>query len=306
MVRARRVFRLVGARAWLALLALAGLAACTTAAQGPSPTVRTVLIKHGLYMDPITLEVNVGEQVAWVNDAPGGQVQVQFRRAEGAPYALGFNPVAQFDKPGSFGYTATALSPGPSGGDRVVTRIEGTIVVKEPAPPPAAAGPPAPAPAPPPARVERQPPPAASVVAADLPPSRPDVVRVKAGRDAATTYGYQPQQGVVLKIESIAATPAELRAGDNLLLQVQYTILAPPDRTQMSVREVWMISRNNLELTRLEKEAQVSSGTYAIQYRVALPPDTPDGAYTLSTQLEVVAAGKPTWETRTTRFVIRR
>ncbi|HEY7041883.1 MAG TPA: hypothetical protein VID28_23635 [Methylomirabilota bacterium] len=293
-------------RASLALLALAGLAACSTAAQGPSPTVRTVVIKHGLYMDPITLEVNPGEQVAWVNDAPGGQVQVQFRRTEGAPYALGFNPVAQFDKPGRFGYTATALSPGPSGGDRIVTRIEGTIVVKEPPPAPAPAPPPAAAaPAPPPARVERQPPPA-SVVAADLPPSRPDVVRVKAGREAATTYGYQPQQGVVLKIESIAATPAELRAGDNLLLQVQYTILAPPDQAQMSVREVWMISRNNLELTRLEKDAQVSAGTYAIQYRVALPPDTPEGAYTLSAQLEVIAAGKPTWDTRTARFVIRR
>jgi hypothetical protein len=131
-------------------------------------------------------------------------------------------------------------------------------------------------------------------------------VRVKGGRDAATTYGYQPQQGVVIKIESVAASPAELRAGDNLLLQVQYTILAPPDRSQMSVKEVWMISRNNTELTRLEKEASVTSGTYAIQYRVALPPDAPEGAYTLSTALEVVAAGKPTADTKTTRFVIRR
>jgi len=284
-------------RALLASFTFLLCASCTLSTnQSTGAPVRTVTIKHGLYIEPVTLELNVGEQVSWVNDAPGGQVQVQFKKVEGAPAELGFSPVAQFQRPGRYAYSVTAISPG-VGGDRVITRLEGTIIVRDtPASGTAAEAPPS--------RVERQPP--LPVVAADLPPSRLDVVRVKGGRDAATSYGYHPQQGVLIKIESVAASPPELRAGDSVLLQVQYTILAPPERSQMNVKEVWMISRNSQELTRLEKQATVTSGTYAIQYRVALPPDAPEGSYTLSTLLEVLAVGKPTEDTGTTRFAIRR
>jgi plastocyanin len=284
------------ASAGLAMFTLVCCASCTLAAnQSTGPLVRTVIIKHGLYIEPPALEINVGERVSWINDAPGGQVQVQFKKVDGAPDVVGFSPVAQFQRPGRYGYSVTAISPGVGAGDRVVIKLEGTITVRDTPSSGTAAEVPPP-------RVDRQPPP---VVAADLPPSRADVVRVKGGRDAAITYGYQPQQGVLIKIESIAASPPELRAGDYVVLQVQYTILAPPERSQMNVKEVWMISHNNQELTRLEKEAAVTSGTYAIQYRVALPPDAPEGSYTISTLLEVLAVGKPTEDTRTARFAIR-
>ncbi len=128
--------------------------------------------------------------------------------------------------------------------------------------------------------------------------------KVKDAGQSAAAKDYKPEQGVVAKIETTAAAPHQLKPGDQVILQTQYTVLSPPDKGEVKVKEVRTILFNNQELGRLEKDSTLSAGTYSTQYPLTLPPDAAEGTYTVATVVQPVAVEKATKAEATTAFVV--
>ncbi len=128
--------------------------------------------------------------------------------------------------------------------------------------------------------------------------------KVKDAGQSAGAQNYKPEQGVVARIETTAAAPHQLKPGDQVILQTQYTVLSPPDKGDVKVKEVRTILFNNQELGRLEKDSTLSAGTYSSQYPLTLPADAAEGTYTVATLVQPVAVDKATTAQATTAFVV--
>lgn len=131
------------------------------------------------------------------------------------------------------------------------------------------------------------------------------VSQVKTRDQAAAAVKYTPQQGVVTNIDRIAATPPQLKPGDQLTFQSQYTVLGPIQNNQITVRETRTIFFNDQPLGELgTRDIVLNQGTNDVQYRLTLPQDAADGAYRMVTTVEPVAVPNPRKEQASTAFVV--
>jgi hypothetical protein len=131
------------------------------------------------------------------------------------------------------------------------------------------------------------------------------VKQVKPREEAVATTNYTPQQGVVTKIDRIAATPQQLKPGDQLTVQSQYTVLGPPQNNQIRVREARAVFFNDQPLTELPaRELVLNQGTNEIQSSITLPPDAADGNYRVTTTVEPLAVPNAQKNQASTLFVV--
>jgi len=286
-----------------ALLALTTLVGACAGVDSTGVPTRTVTVTNGRYLDPQVLEVGPGDVVQWVNGAAGGgDVRIAFSRPAEGPGLGGSigSPVARFERPGRFPYVATARSQigGAFGTLEVV--LQGEVVVRAPEPVSAPAGSPPPPPAPRPVPAAPEPGPSSP----DVAPSSPDVARVRGGREAAAALGWAPRQGLTARIDRSAASPARLRPGETLALEIDWTIIVPSGDGLARVRQAWAILREGETLTRLERETDVGSGTYRIRRSLPLPGDLPPGRYVVSSEVEAAAGGHTARDRATGGFVV--
>lgn len=128
--------------------------------------------------------------------------------------------------------------------------------------------------------------------------------KIKGSTTAAAAHSYSPQQGVVAKIDKTAATPQQLKPGDQIVLRTDYTVLAPPEKGQVKVKEVRTILFNNQELGRVEKDSELATGTYETQHSMTLPEDAAEGRYTVKTLVQALDVEKAAADQATTTFVV--
>jgi Bacterial SH3 domain/YMGG-like Gly-zipper len=128
--------------------------------------------------------------------------------------------------------------------------------------------------------------------------------KTRDGDAAAKANNYSSSQGVVAKIDRSTTSPQQLRPGDEITLQAAYTVLAPPERAQIKVKETRTVFFNGQELGRLERESQVSAGSYATEQALAVPPDAAEGRYLVQTVVEPIAVEKPTIARANSDFVV--
>ncbi len=129
--------------------------------------------------------------------------------------------------------------------------------------------------------------------------------QVRDAQAAAAAYQYTPQQGVTAKIDLTQATPNQLRPGDQVVLQTEYTVLAPPQQGRVRVKEVRTIYYNNQQLHQLEKTSQLASGTYVTEQPLILPNDALPGRYTVTTLVQPVDPLPATKDQADAVFLVR-
>jgi hypothetical protein len=131
------------------------------------------------------------------------------------------------------------------------------------------------------------------------------VRQVRAREQAAAEAGYTPAQGIVTKIEKAAATPQQLKPGDRLTFQAQYTVLAPPQTKEVKVTESRTIYFDNRHLIDLpQKSLTLAQGTNEIQDSMSLPKDAAEGLYLMTTSVEPVVANAQKAQV-STPFIVR-
>jgi len=131
------------------------------------------------------------------------------------------------------------------------------------------------------------------------------VKQLKPREEAVVANNYTPQQGVVTKIDRTVATPQQLKPGDQLTVQSQYTVLGPPQNNQIRVREARTVYFNDQPLTDLPtRELVLVQGTNEIQSSITLPPDAADGNYRVLTTVEPLAVANARKNQASTAFVV--
>jgi hypothetical protein len=128
--------------------------------------------------------------------------------------------------------------------------------------------------------------------------------KIKEGQQAAVEKKYVPAQGVVAKIDSSGATPAQLKPGDQIVLKTVYTVLTPPQQGDVAVKEVRTILFNNESLGQFERTSKLSAGSYATEQPLTLPTDAAPGTYMVETVV-VPVVEKATKDQDTAAFVVR-
>jgi plastocyanin len=264
-------------RLGVVLSVMLGAVGCATT----TGTNRVIPVVPGFPLEAAIVQVEPGDRLTWVNgDQSRGAFRIEFDQAPGVPEVSSTSGAytARFGTAGTYTYTITAAT---RTGVPLIAR-SGQVVVGErvgAAPPPLA----------PPPRVEPSPP-APTPASADVLPLGSGISRVKGGTEVFAAYHYRPDQGIVLKVERGTAEPATLRPGAEVNLRVTYTVLAPGDAKPQRVKEIRTVRYGSQDLRRLEKEVTVSSGTYASEYRLTIPPDAAEGPYSVTTIVEIPSA----------------
>lgn len=107
---------------------------------------------------------------------------------------------------------------------------------------------------------------------------------MRSAEAAAQAYGYQGQ-GYVVSVDNVTASPGVVSPGQEVLLNVDYTVLTP-DNTPMSatlVREIHY--GGNLVGSPYQTTVTNSNGTYTDSVTYSLPRDATQGVYTVVTRL---------------------
>jgi hypothetical protein len=99
---------------------------------------------------------------------------------------------------------------------------------------------------------------------------------------AAIAVGYLPEQGEVLKLETVEALPATARRGDVVDLASTYTVLTPNNRP-MTIRETREVRHNGSLVAKPFIDVQRSNGTFTSILPITLPPNAKPGTYEVTT-----------------------
>ena len=129
--------------------------------------------------------------------------------------------------------------------------------------------------------------------------------QTRSAQQAAAAYNYQAGQGVVAKIDLTEAAPNQLKPGDQIVLQTEYTLLTPAQQGEVTVKEVRTVYFNNQQLHQFEKISKLSSGTYVTEQPLILPKEAPPGRYTVTTLIQPVAVEKVSTDQADTAFLVR-
>lgn len=264
------------------VLVLSSLAACAT----PAPSGRIIPLVPGYPLSADSISAEPGEQLTWVNGDPArGQIKIEFDRVSSMPEVSSKSGVytARFGAAGTYPYTVTGL--GRTGIELVPRRGEVVVRERPAAAVPGVARPEGAAPARPPGAPTPRP-------ALDAPPVGTDISRLKNSAEVSLAYHYQPEHGIVLKVERGTAAPTSLRPGSQVVLAVTYTIIAPPEVPPLLVKESRTIRFGDQDLRRLEKTVTLAPGTYSSEQRLTVPPDAAEGPYTVTTTIEIPTAAR--------------
>ena len=118
--------------------------------------------------------------------------------------------------------------------------------------------------------------------------------------EATAEVGYRPDQGTVLRIDRVEATPPSVRPGGQVNLLMTYTVLTPTDQ-QIVVRETREIRHNGALVANPSAEVRRANGTFTSGLPIVLPRTARPGTYEVST---TIVAGDRTSRNTTTFTVL--
>jgi hypothetical protein len=99
---------------------------------------------------------------------------------------------------------------------------------------------------------------------------------------AAIAVGYLPEQGELLKLETVEALPTTTRRGDIGNLTSTYTVLTPNNRP-LTIRETREIRHNGSVVANPFIDVQRSNGTFTSILPIMLPANAKPGTYEVTT-----------------------
>lgn len=99
---------------------------------------------------------------------------------------------------------------------------------------------------------------------------------------AASTVGYQPSQGNVVRLESVQASPSIVRSGETVNLSSTYTILTPSNQT-MTVQESREVRHDGALVANPTINTQRANGTFTSTVPITLPSNADKGTYDVTT-----------------------
>lgn len=108
----------------------------------------------------------------------------------------------------------------------------------------------------------------------------------KSAQETTSKYGYQPADGMVVRIENATTTPTILKAGESVKLDATYAVMAPTGSDKVEVTESREVTLNGDLVANPEVTVQRTAGTYSSSIPLILPTDAKPGNYRVITSIK--------------------
>src|SRR5262249_28364371 len=110
---------------------------------------------------------------------------------------------------------------------------------------------------------------------------------VRSREQTAERLGYRPEEGSIVRIEQLKATPSSLKAADTLTVSGQYVVLGPDPNAPLTFRAHHEVLFVGQSWRRFSREITVPQGTYKLELPWRVPPDAAEGPYGFLVQVEM-------------------
>jgi hypothetical protein len=111
---------------------------------------------------------------------------------------------------------------------------------------------------------------------------------------AARATADQPADASMIRIQKGEVVPATARAGEPIVVRVQYAVLAPGADTRIALNEWRMLRTGDRDIAAPQhRQMSVEQGVFVSTYRFAVPADTPPGQYRIVTLIETDGVNPP-------------
>lgn len=129
--------------------------------------------------------------------------------------------------------------------------------------------------------------------------------QVKPREQAVADTKYTPAQGVLINIDRTSVIPQQLKPGDQLTFQVQYTVLSPAQGNEMRIRETRTLLFGDQVVAQLsQREVALAQGTSEFTFPLKIPKDAGQGNYVLLTTMEPIAPTGPAKQEARSPFIV--
>lgn len=113
-------------------------------------------------------------------------------------------------------------------------------------------------------------------------------------RAAARAVAGQPADESMIRIQKGEVIPATARAGEAIVVRVQYAVLAPGADTRVALNEWRMLRTGDRDIAEPQhRQMNVEQGVFVSTYRFAVPADAPPGQYRIVTLIETDGVTPP-------------
>ncbi|HYL82260.1 MAG TPA: glycine zipper domain-containing protein [Candidatus Acidoferrum sp.] len=123
----------------------------------------------------------------------------------------------------------------------------------------------------------------------------------KTAAQAAADTGYQPSQGIVVRVDQVMADPSAVVPGGTEHLGVTYTILTPTLNQTVQVSETREVRYNGALVANPISQFTRPNGTFTSALPITLPANAGRGTYEVTTTVTVGTLGFATSGERTSR-----
>ena len=109
----------------------------------------------------------------------------------------------------------------------------------------------------------------------------------RTGAEAVAASGYDPAQGIVVRVERVQTDPTTLRPGETVKLAATYTVLTPNATQTVTVRETREVRQGGNLVANPTTEFSRANGTFTSALPITLPATAHRGAYEVTTTVAV-------------------
>jgi len=123
----------------------------------------------------------------------------------------------------------------------------------------------------------------------------------KSREQTAKDYNYGDSQGMVLRIESVSVSPAEVSPGGEVQLSMTYAVLTPGQTSNTRITEIREITHLGQIVGKPQVQVSRPNGTFTSTVPLRLPADAARGEYIVKSVVESAGSG----DVRENRFMVR-
>ncbi|HSB81938.1 MAG TPA: glycine zipper domain-containing protein [Candidatus Methylomirabilis sp.] len=125
----------------------------------------------------------------------------------------------------------------------------------------------------------------------------------KTAAQAAADTGYQPSQGVVVRVDKVVVDPSVVAPGGTEYLGVTYTVLTPTPNQTVQVNETREVRHNGALVANPTSQFTRENGTFTSALPITLPANAARGTYEVTTSVTVTTLFVATRGERTSRGI---
>lgn len=116
--------------------------------------------------------------------------------------------------------------------------------------------------------------------------------KVRTAQAENQRYGWNPDKGRVIKIHKVTVVPSQVKAGEPVQVETDYSLMGPPEGAQESVTQTFALSKDGNQIHIWDPiDLPRETGGFVVSQTIPVPEGAEPGIYTLTQVLDAQTHG---------------